>query len=373
MPCGGLWPAATRGALLVRAIPLAQAAVTFGLGAGVYRRVWLGVAAAVVAAGWCAVLAVAVWRRGDGGTLPHLADGLVAATVLVVAGAATPAPLLTTSFYWAATLAAATALLVGLTLPRWAGGAVLVLLVCVYGVVVERGAGMSALAAAAGNGAGMVLYFGAGVGVAVLVHRLGARLARTDDEAARREEQLGIQRVRLEEFGRLHDEAVQVLEVAAGGVETDVARLRAFASRAAAHLRSAIDSADPPTGGLTGAFARVAARFSTIGFTVAVGYEGALAALPDAASEVLTGAATEALNNVYKHSGCDRAWLRVRDRGFGVEVVVEDRGRGFDLGVVRAGFGIERSMRARMAGVGGTVEVSSAPGAGTRVSLWLPR
>jgi signal transduction histidine kinase len=64
--------------------------------------------------------------------------------------------------------------------------------------------------------------------------------------------------------------------------------------------------------------------------------------------------------------------VRAVSRPDGVEVTVRDHGRGFGPGAERAGFGVDRSIVARMREVGGRAELWSAPGRGTRVTLWAP-
>jgi signal transduction histidine kinase len=58
--------------------------------------------------------------------------------------------------------------------------------------------------------------------------------------------------------------------------------------------------------------------------------------------------------------------------GGGVLCSVHDDGRGFDTDDTREGVGLSQSVRARMAEVGGRVEIESQPGNGTEVRLWLP-
>jgi signal transduction histidine kinase len=83
----------------------------------------------------------------------------------------------------------------------------------------------------------------------------------------------------------------------------------------------------------------------------------------------------EALSNVRKHAEATRAGVTVKSDGRMVLVVVEDDGVGFDATEVerRDGqhFGLE-TMRERAEGVGGTVEVDSEPGRGTRIVVRLP-
>jgi signal transduction histidine kinase len=96
---------------------------------------------------------------------------------------------------------------------------------------------------------------------------------------------------------------------------------------------------------------------------------------PPPVAAALVGATREALTNVAKHAGSGRAVVRAVSRPDGVEVTVRDHGRGFDPTADRGrfGFGIEQSITRRMHEVGGRAELWSAPGRGTRVTLWGPR
>ncbi len=85
----------------------------------------------------------------------------------------------------------------------------------------------------------------------------------------------------------------------------------------------------------------------------------------------------EALANVRKHARTAQALLRldveVGTAGPRLRVLVADEGRGFDLNVTSVGahFGLA-IMRERAEGVGGTFEVETAPGRGTRVVVTMP-
>jgi nitrate/nitrite-specific signal transduction histidine kinase len=82
----------------------------------------------------------------------------------------------------------------------------------------------------------------------------------------------------------------------------------------------------------------------------------------------------EALHNVRKHAQVDRAAIGVERQDAAIQVHVVDRGRGFDPATIAADglpFGL-RSMRERAERCGGTLEIISAPGRGTRVTMTLP-
>jgi signal transduction histidine kinase len=89
--------------------------------------------------------------------------------------------------------------------------------------------------------------------------------------------------------------------------------------------------------------------------------------------EAIAGAAGEALTNAGKHGQARRVIVFVEpgDDG-GVFCSVKDDGHGFDPSVVAEGVGLARSVRGRVADVGGRVEVHSTPGDGTEVSMWVP-
>jgi signal transduction histidine kinase len=79
----------------------------------------------------------------------------------------------------------------------------------------------------------------------------------------------------------------------------------------------------------------------------------------------------ESLTNVGKHSRADNAWVTLRDGDGVVTVEVRDDGGGFDPGAPGGGFGLT-GMRERAALAGGTIEISSEPGGGTRVVATVP-
>ncbi|MEM9202664.1 MAG: ATP-binding protein [Actinomycetota bacterium] len=98
--------------------------------------------------------------------------------------------------------------------------------------------------------------------------------------------------------------------------------------------------------------------------------------LPDRPPEVaaaLAGAAAEALTNAAKHAHADRISLYAEpDDDVGVVCTVHDNGGGFDVDAPRTGAGIAGSIEARLREVGGRVAITSAPGRGTDVRLWIP-
>jgi two-component system, NarL family, sensor histidine kinase UhpB len=80
--------------------------------------------------------------------------------------------------------------------------------------------------------------------------------------------------------------------------------------------------------------------------------------------------AQEALTNVVRHAGCDRAELSLQVVDGELVLDVRDRGRGFEVdGAAANGL---LGMRERALLVGGRLELRSGPGRGTLVRLALP-
>jgi len=85
----------------------------------------------------------------------------------------------------------------------------------------------------------------------------------------------------------------------------------------------------------------------------------------------------ECLTNISKHAEASEVSLRIRDREGSVSLVLEDNGKGFNVAEVlvrdAAGRGLGLAAlheRARM--LGGSLEIWSRPGAGTRITCNIP-
>jgi signal transduction histidine kinase len=127
-------------------------------------------------------------------------------------------------------------------------------------------------------------------------------------------------------------------------------------------------------GGLGAALRAAAARFErSFGGRVDVIVADDVPKLRAEFVTAVAGAVAEALTNAGKHGAATRITVYAEpDDSGGLFCSVKDDGGGYDAAVVPEGVGLSRSVRGRMAEVGGRVEVASAPGFGTEVRLWVP-
>jgi signal transduction histidine kinase len=80
-------------------------------------------------------------------------------------------------------------------------------------------------------------------------------------------------------------------------------------------------------------------------------------------------AAKEALNNIQKHSQATEVWIRVAFTAPRLELIIEDNGTGFSLPDANASRDGLQNMRNRLAALGGTCQISSQTGSGTRLVM----
>jgi signal transduction histidine kinase len=79
----------------------------------------------------------------------------------------------------------------------------------------------------------------------------------------------------------------------------------------------------------------------------------------------------EALTNARKHGGAGQVLVEIQDHDHYVHLSVRDDGRGFDPRAKATGFGLH-IMGERAELLGGTLEIDSAPGRGTQITVDLP-
>ncbi len=192
----------------------------------------------------------------------------------------------------------------------------------------------------------------------------------------------------------LHDSMAQVLGVihlrlralesqagasAGGAMRPELAELADVADEAFRDVREAIlglRESIPSEGGLEGALREYLRKFSRqTGIQANLAVDGAARSALSPKSEVqLLRVVQEALTNVRKHSGAHRAVVRLDCRGDVPVLAIEDDGAGFDPARLsqsfESGFGLA-SMRERVEAIGGTLDVHTAPGEGTRVVVRL--
>lgn len=79
--------------------------------------------------------------------------------------------------------------------------------------------------------------------------------------------------------------------------------------------------------------------------------------------------AREALNNIVKHAAATEVCIRANGSDHSLQLAIEDNGRGFDSASVRPGGLGLGSMRRRVESLGGTFELESRSGAGTKILI----
>ncbi|WP_433387468.1 MacS family sensor histidine kinase [Micromonospora sp. KLBMP9576] len=208
-----------------------------------------------------------------------------------------------------------------------------------------------------------------------------ARLAVTAEERLHRAVELEAATRERERLARdIHDSVLQVLALVqrrGAHLDGEAGELARLAGEQEAALRALIGGVAPvgsATGGpvdLRGLLGRYASQ------TVSLSAPATPVPLPARVAHELAAATAAALDNVARHTD-GRAWVLVEDEGATVTVSIRDEGPGFAADrLARAAaegrIGVARSIRGRLDDVGGTVRITSAPGAGTELELTVPR
>ena len=109
------------------------------------------------------------------------------------------------------------------------------------------------------------------------------------------------------------------------------------------------------------------------GIQVEFAHENVPHDIPEDAALCIFRIAQEGLRNIKRHSGADRAEVRLEGLEEKLHLSITDSGRGFDVNKrsAQSGIGI-RSMKERLRYLGGHLEVHSRPMAGTTIDAWLP-
>lgn len=179
----------------------------------------------------------------------------------------------------------------------------------------------------------------------------------------------------------IHDSVLQVLaRVRRRGAELggEAAELAQLAGEQEVALRALVAAAPPESTPDGAVDLRAYLQILATG-KVVVATPGTRVMLPDGVAAQLAAVVRAALDNADRHAGPEaKVWVLLEDLGEEVVVSVRDDGSGIPAGRLaeaqRAGrLGVSQSIRGRMAELGGTVELTTAPGQGTEWELRVPR
>ncbi len=365
-PTVPLW----RAAVLLRVLTLPFAAGVVLVYLDEYARPGLALAAVGAMTGWTAVIAVRYLRPHDrllGFVVLDLAVccGLMTVSRLVL----TPAQLAVDAVPLVPTIWVTGVVAAGAVYAGPAGGALFGAVVAAFNYGV-RGYVDTDLTR------DMMLLVGVGfvLGLAAAAsRRSAARL-----EAALRTEAATAERERLART--IHDGVLQVLaRVRQRGAHLDgeAGELARLAGEQEIALRALVtagpESTQDGTADLAGRLRLLASGRTEVSVPATA------VRLPVAMAGELAAVVREALANVALHAGPDaKAWVLLEDLGDEIVLSVRDDGVGLAPGRVAAAeregrMGIARSMRGRVADLGGTLELETAPGAGVEWELRVPR
>jgi signal transduction histidine kinase len=188
------------------------------------------------------------------------------------------------------------------------------------------------------------------------------------------ERRISFAQAREEVARTLHDGVLQTLAVVQRRTEDpDIVRLAHDQER---ELREFLFGTPGSVGGGGDLGARLraaAARFEDrYGATARVALAPDVPGLAPETVDALAGAVGEALANAGKHGGATTVTVFAEPLDGELFCSVKDDGAGFDAGATTEGTGLRRSVRGRIADVGGRVEVDGNPGRGTEVRCWVP-
>lgn len=153
-----------------------------------------------------------------------------------------------------------------------------------------------------------------------------------------------------------------------GDVTGDVERVATEVDAAIRQLRRLARGLHPPVLEQAGYVAGVRAHVRDASLPVTVVATGSARYSPVVESAAYF-TCLEAIQNALRHADADEIAVAATCEPGALSFTVTDDGRGFD--VAAAGTGLE-GMSDRVGALGGQVEVRSAPGAGTRVSVTIP-
>jgi signal transduction histidine kinase len=208
------------------------------------------------------------------------------------------------------------------------------------------------------------------------LRRQGLDLDASRAQALARAEALARERERVRHARMLHDRVLQTLEAMGRGDLIPDRDLRARVAAEAAWLRALVGGGDSEhDDDLLAGLQRLVATHAREGLLVELNTAHLQASdawrsrLSAERTDALVAATHEALTNVSKHSGVSHAVVRAGISADELTVSIVDRGQGFDPTHAGKGLGVAGSIQGRLADVGGTARLESAPGQGTVVDL----
>jgi two-component system, sensor histidine kinase and response regulator len=95
------------------------------------------------------------------------------------------------------------------------------------------------------------------------------------------------------------------------------------------------------------------------------------ATLSNPVSTALYRIVQEGLTNICKHANATAVTLRLQATDTGLQMILQDNGKGLEVAANRSGFGLQ-GMRERVAALGGQLQITSQPGAGCCLTATLP-
>ena len=188
------------------------------------------------------------------------------------------------------------------------------------------------------------------------------------------ERRISLAQAREEVARTLHDGVLQTLAVVQRRTEDpDIVRLAHEQERELREFLYGTRGAVGGGGDLGTRLRAAAARYEDrYGGTARVVLAPDTPALPARSVEALAGAVGEALANAGKHGAATTVTVFAEPADGELFCSVKDDGAGFDPAATPEGTGLRRSVRGRIAEVGGRVEVDGRPGRGTEVRCWVP-
>ncbi|WCN80662.1 MacS family sensor histidine kinase [Micromonospora sp. LH3U1] len=228
---------------------------------------------------------------------------------------------------------------------------------------------------------GVILMLLAGVVVGHV-----ARLAAIAEERLQRAVELEAATRERERLARgIHDSVLQVLALVqrrGADLPGEAGELARLAGEQEAALRALIAGTGPTAAVFPDGPEAAAVDLRTLlgryaSSAVALSAPATPVPLPRRVAGELAAATGAALDNVGRHAG-GRAWVLIEDEGATVTVSIRDEGPGIPDGrlaeaAAQGRLGVTQSIRGRVADLGGTVRIVSAPEAGTEIELTVPR